>query len=128
MNKMPLNYNHSGVSISNGNSFVDSIKEITQNDKIGGFSGIYEYNGIQLVAATDGVGTKLKLCEKYTKYDSIISSALKKKSYSLKEAEKINFKTLIILDAIDFLEFFEKNSLSIERLEGAIKYYKNRLK
>ena len=68
------------------------------------------------------------LIKKYTKYDSIISSALNKKSYSLNEAEKINFKTLIILDAIDFLEFFEKNSLSIERLEGAIKYYKNRLK
>ena len=71
MNKMPLNYNHSGVSISNGNSFVDSIKEITQNDKIGGFSGIYEYNGIQLVASTDGVGTKLKLYNKYKKYDTI---------------------------------------------------------
>tara|TARA_B100000575_G_scaffold294654_1_gene312709 strand:- start:1806 stop:2810 length:1005 start_codon:yes stop_codon:yes gene_type:complete len=71
MNKMPLNYNNSGVSISNGNSFVDIIKEVTQNDKIGGFSGIYEYNGIRLVASTDGVGTKLKLCNKYKKYDTI---------------------------------------------------------
>ena len=68
------------------------------------------------------------LIKKYTKYDSIIRSVLNKDSYSLDDAEKINFKTLDVLDAIDFLKFFKKNSLSIERLEGAIKYYNNRLK
>ena len=68
---MDLNYENSGVNINNGNNFVNIIRNITNNKGIGGFSGIFEYNGIQLVAATDGVGTKLKLCEKYTKYDTI---------------------------------------------------------
>ena len=51
-----LNYKNSGVSIENGNNFVDVIKNITGNENIGGFSGIYDYkNGIKLVASTDGV-------------------------------------------------------------------------
>jgi phosphoribosylformylglycinamidine cyclo-ligase len=66
-----LNYETSGVTIENGNRFVNIIKNITNNQNIGGFSGIFEYNGIKLVASTDGVGTKLKLCEKYGKYDTI---------------------------------------------------------
>ena len=68
---MSLNYNNSGVNINDGNSFVNIIKQITQNNNIGGFAGIYDYNGIKLIASTDGVGTKLKLCNKYKKYDTI---------------------------------------------------------
>lgn len=68
---MSLNYNNSGVNINNGNSFVNIIKQITQNNNIGGFAGIYDYNGTKLIASTDGVGTKLKLCNKYKKYDTI---------------------------------------------------------
>ena len=66
-----MNYLNSGVDVNKGNSFVSIIKDITKDKNIGGFSGIYEYNNIKLVASTDGVGTKLELCKKTNKYDTI---------------------------------------------------------
>ena len=67
-----LNYKNSGVSIENGNKFVDVIKNITNNENIGGFSGIYNYKkGVKLVASTDGVGSKLEICKVLQKYDTI---------------------------------------------------------
>ena len=68
---MSLNYKDSGVDIEKGNNFVDVIKNICENGKIGGFSGIYDHNGIKLVASTDGVGSKLELCKIMNKYDTI---------------------------------------------------------
>ena len=68
---MSLNYKNSGVDIERGNNFVDVIKNVCKHDKIGGFSGIYEHNGIKLVASTDGVGSKLELCKVLNKYDTI---------------------------------------------------------
>ena len=66
-----MNYKNSGVDIERGNDFVDVIKNICNHDKIGGFSGIYDHNGIKLVASTDGVGSKLELCKILNKYDTI---------------------------------------------------------
>jgi phosphoribosylformylglycinamidine cyclo-ligase len=66
-----MNYKNSGVDIERGNDFVDVIKNICKHDKIGGFSGIYDHNGIKLVASTDGVGSKLELCKTLNKYDTI---------------------------------------------------------
>ena len=66
-----MNYKNSGVDIEKGNSFVDVIKNVCNHNKIGGFSGIYEYNDIKLVASTDGVGSKLELCKILNKYDTI---------------------------------------------------------
>ena len=68
---MELNYKNSGVDVEKGNNFVDIIKNVCNNKKIGGFSGIYEHNGIKLVASTDGVGSKLELCKLMDKYDTI---------------------------------------------------------
>ncbi len=67
-----LNYKNSGVNIETGNDFVGIIKNITKSKYIGGFSGIYECkNGTKLVASTDGVGSKLELCNILEKYDTI---------------------------------------------------------
>tara|TARA_Y100000389_G_scaffold123496_1_gene120793 strand:+ start:552 stop:1547 length:996 start_codon:yes stop_codon:yes gene_type:complete len=67
-----LNYKNSGVNIETGNDFVDVIKKITKSKYIGGFSGVYECsNGTKLVASTDGVGSKLELCNIIAKYDTI---------------------------------------------------------
>jgi len=66
-----LTYCDSGVDIEAGNKFVDIIKRITKNEGIGGFSGVYDYGGTKLVASTDGVGSKLKLCNVLNKYDTI---------------------------------------------------------
>ena len=68
---MEINYKNSGVDVEKGNNFVDIIKNVCDNGKIGGFSGIYEHNGIKLVASTDGVGSKLELCKLMDKYDTI---------------------------------------------------------
>jgi len=68
---MSLNYDDSGVSIQNGNDLVNVIKYITDNDSIGGFANIYEHNGMKLVASTDGVGTKLLLCQETNEYRTI---------------------------------------------------------
>ena len=66
-----MNYKNSGVDVEKGNMFVDIIKDTCKNGKIGGFSGIYEYNNLKLVASTDGVGSKLELCNILNKYDTI---------------------------------------------------------
>tara|TARA_X000001036_G_scaffold215751_1_gene201999 strand:+ start:2495 stop:3430 length:936 start_codon:yes stop_codon:yes gene_type:complete len=66
-----LTYSESGVDIEAGNKFVNIIKKIAKNDGIGGFSGVYEYGDAKLVASTDGVGSKLKLCKVMNKYDTI---------------------------------------------------------
>jgi phosphoribosylformylglycinamidine cyclo-ligase len=66
-----MNYVNSGVNIERGNAFVSIIKDVSKNESIGGFSGIYDYNGIKLAATTDGVGTKLQLCKTANKYDTI---------------------------------------------------------
>ena len=74
-------YSKSGVSINKGNKFVSEIKNIlnkknkikTQN--IGGFAGLFPINkktkNPVLVAATDGVGTKLEIANKLNKHDTI---------------------------------------------------------
>ena len=77
-----ISYEDAGVSIDKGNSFVESIKPLVKDtfDKnvlggIGSFSGAYAlpsgYKNPVLLAATDGVGTKLKLAIDSKRYDSI---------------------------------------------------------
>lgn len=67
-----ISYKDAGVDIDAGNSFVDNIKPIVKSTftphvlgGIGSFAGAYElptgYREPVMLAATDGVGTKLKL-------------------------------------------------------------------
>ena len=76
-------YKGSGVDIEAGNLFVDLIKPLAASTlnkhvlgKIGGFSGAFEiplkkYKKPVLVAATDGVGTKLKIAFMTGRLDSV---------------------------------------------------------
>ena len=66
-----MNYKNSGVNIQKGDEFINRIQQICGTKVIGGFGGIYEYNGVKLIATTDGVGTKLELCRKIDQYDTI---------------------------------------------------------
>lgn len=77
-----ISYEDAGVSIDNGNSFVEKIKPFVKNTfdnnvlgGIGSFSGAYAlpsgYKNPVLLAATDGVGTKLRLAIDSKRYDSI---------------------------------------------------------
>jgi phosphoribosylformylglycinamidine cyclo-ligase len=67
-----ISYKDAGVDIDAGNSFVENIKPFVKSTKIpgvlggiGSFAGAFElpkgYDEPVLLAATDGVGTKLKL-------------------------------------------------------------------
>ncbi len=71
--KAPITYAKAGVDIDAGNALVDAIKPAVKStqragtlSELGGFGGLFDlkavgYNDPILVAATDGVGTKLKI-------------------------------------------------------------------
>ncbi len=78
-----LNYADAGVDTKAGDAFVESIKPLCNQATraeviggIGGFGGLFRLSGTKyrhpvLVAATDGVGTKLKLANELNIHDSI---------------------------------------------------------
>ncbi len=82
-NKKPITYKDAGVDIDAGNHFVDMIKPLVKQTTrpevltdIGGFGGLFSLNSNKykrptLVAATDGVGTKLKLAFMMDKHDTV---------------------------------------------------------
>jgi len=78
----PLSYRDAGVDIDAGNALVGAIKSVTQRTsrpevltELGGFGALCElprnYQQPVLVAATDGVGTKLMLAQQMAKHDTI---------------------------------------------------------
>ncbi|WP_086225981.1 phosphoribosylformylglycinamidine cyclo-ligase [Campylobacter devanensis] len=77
-----ISYKDAGVDIDAGNSFVEGIKPFVKSTLtpnviggIGSFSGAFRlpsgYNKPTLLAATDGVGTKLRLAIDSGKLDSV---------------------------------------------------------
>ncbi len=83
MSKKPITYKDAGVDIDAGNRFVNMIKPLVKATSrpevltdIGGFGGLFSLNSSKykrptLVAATDGVGTKLKLAFMMDKHDTV---------------------------------------------------------
>ncbi len=79
----PITYKDAGVDIDAGNHFVNLIKPLVKQTSrpevltdIGGFGGLFSLNSNKykrptLVAATDGVGTKLKLAFLLDKHDTV---------------------------------------------------------
>jgi phosphoribosylformylglycinamidine cyclo-ligase len=78
-----LSYRDAGVDIDAGNRLVDLIKPLVKatarpgaDAEIGGFGGVFDlkragFKDPLLVAATDGVGTKLKLAIESGRHDTI---------------------------------------------------------
>jgi phosphoribosylformylglycinamidine cyclo-ligase len=78
-----LTYRDAGVDIDAGNALVDAIKPLVRatrrpgaDAEIGGFGGVFDlkatgYKDPVLVAATDGVGTKLKIAIQTGIHDTI---------------------------------------------------------
>ena len=66
-------YKTSGVDIEAGNAFVERLKE--KAPTIGGFGGMYKvprgYEEPILVSGTDGVGTKICICNRLDNYKTI---------------------------------------------------------
>lgn len=76
---MVISYKDAGVDIEKGDLFVDKIKTMigsTYNENVvsgvGGFAALYQVDPNRyMAAATDGVGTKLKLAIELDKHDTI---------------------------------------------------------
>jgi len=75
-------YAAAGVDLDHDEAFIDEVKEIAKGtfrpevlSSIGGFAGMFKapdrYQNPIFVAATDGVGTKLKLAAQIGRYDTI---------------------------------------------------------
>ncbi|MFL6721172.1 MAG: phosphoribosylformylglycinamidine cyclo-ligase [Sphingomonas sp.] len=83
MNEKPLTYADAGVSIDAGNDLVKAIGPIARSTarrgadaELGGFGGVFDlraagYSDPLLVAANDGVGTKLKLAIDSGRHDGV---------------------------------------------------------
>ena len=75
-------YAQAGVDLDHDEAFIDEVKEIARGtfrpevlSSIGGFAGLFKapdrYEEPLFVAATDGVGTKLKLAAQIGRFDTI---------------------------------------------------------
>jgi phosphoribosylformylglycinamidine cyclo-ligase len=75
-------YAQAGVDLDHDEAFIDEVKEIVRPtfrpevlSSIGGFAGMFKapdrYKEPIFVAATDGVGTKLKLAAEIGRYDTV---------------------------------------------------------
>ncbi len=75
-------YREAGVDIEKGNQVADRIKSLTASEDssgvvsgVGGFGAVFKipknYQNPVFIAATDGVGTKLKLAKLADKYDTV---------------------------------------------------------
>ncbi|QIK79804.1 phosphoribosylformylglycinamidine cyclo-ligase [Sphingomonas piscis] len=83
MSQKPLTYADAGVSIDAGNALVKAIAPIARSTsrpgaevELGGFGGLFDlraagYSDPLLVAANDGVGTKLKLAIDLGQHDGV---------------------------------------------------------
>jgi len=83
MTRTPLTYADAGVSIAAGNALVKAIAPLARatarpgaNAELGGFGGFFDlkaagYDDPLLVAANDGVGTKLKLAIELGRHDGV---------------------------------------------------------
>src|ERR1044072_7467340 len=83
MSQKPLTYADAGVSIDAGNALVKTIGPLARstarpgaNVELGGFGGFFDlkaagYRDPLLVAANDGVGTKLKLAIEAGRHDGV---------------------------------------------------------
>ena len=81
--KKPITYKDAGVDIDAGNEFVNQIKPLVKQTSrpevvadIGGFGGLFSLNTTKykrpvLVAATDGVGTKLMLAFMMDQHETV---------------------------------------------------------
>ena len=83
MNEKPLTYAEAGVSIEAGNALVKAIGPLARSTarpgadaELGGFGGFFDlkaagYSDPLLVAANDGVGTKLKLAIETGRHEGV---------------------------------------------------------
>lgn len=116
-------YTAAGVDIDAGNRLVDRIKAIVATTQtrgvmsgIGGFGGLYkpDIDNLEepiLVAATDGVGTKLKLAFAFNKHDTVGIDLV---------AMSVNDIIVQGAKPLFFLDYFATGKLDVATAEAVI--------
>lgn len=119
-NKKSITYEDSGVSVDNGNLLVDRIKSLVKSTKrsgadsdIGGFGGLFDLAAAGyedaastlLVAATDGVGTKLRIAQESNIHNTVGIDLV-----------AMNVNDLVVQGAepLFFLDYFATGKLDIQ--------------
>ncbi len=123
MNKKKFTYKKSGVNINAADNFVNFISNVSSKKKgkkkfsnIGGFGSITSIpqgiNRPQIVACTDGVGTKIEIANTLNKYDTIGIDLV---------AMSVN--DLIVQGArpLLFLDYISINKINLKKLKSIIK-------
>ncbi|AET38301.1 bifunctional aminoimidazole ribotide synthase/glycinamide ribotide synthase Ecym_2586 [Eremothecium cymbalariae DBVPG len=114
-----ITYADAGVSVDNGNLLVETIKEKVKSTSrpgtdadIGGFGGLfdlkragYDINDTLLVAATDGVGTKLMIAQETNIHNTVGIDLV-----------AMNVNDLVVQGAepLFFLDYFATGNLDIQ--------------
>ncbi len=118
-----LTYRDAGVDIDAGNALVDAIKPLARstfrpgaNGELGGFGGLFDpkaagYSDPVMLAATDGVGTKLKLAIEADKHDTVGIDLV---------AMCVNDLVVQGADPMIFLDYFACGKLTLETGEAVV--------
>ena len=133
MKNSNLTYEKSGVNIKAADNFVKFISSISKkrrNNKnfqnIGGFGSITNIpkniKNPQLVASTDGVGTKIEIANELNKFDTIGIDLV---AMCVNDLIVQGAKPLIFLDYISINEVRQNKLKNI--IKGIIKVYKDLL-
>jgi phosphoribosylformylglycinamidine cyclo-ligase len=119
-----LTYAQAGVDIDAGNALVQAIKPIVKSTTrpgsdtdIGGFGGLFDLKGAGfkdpiLVAANDGVGTKLKIAIETGKHDTVGIDLV---------AMCVNDLVVQGAEPLFFLDYFATGKLDVEAATDVIK-------
>ena len=119
-----LTYADAGVDIDAGNALVEAIKPIVKatarpgsDTEIGGFGGLFDLKGAGykdpiLVAANDGVGTKLKIAIETGKHDTVGIDLV---------AMCVNDLIVQGAEPLFFLDYFATGKLDLEAAANVIK-------
>ena len=123
MNKKLFTYKKSGVDINAADKFINFISKISTNKRgkkkfnnIGGFGSISNIpkniKNPQIVACTDGVGTKIEIANILNKYDTIGIDLV---------AMSVN--DLIVQGAIPllFLDYISINKIDLQKLKSIMR-------
>lgn len=118
-----LTYRDAGVDVDAGNALVDRIKADTASTNrpgslgaIGGFGGLFDpkaagYSDPLLVAATDGVGTKLTLAADVGRHDTVGQDLV---------AMCVNDLIVQGAEPLFFLDYFATGALSVDQAADVV--------